>query len=96
MNPEQFSKQKPKRAGIVLQPGGFLVKTPSLYTKKNGCKIFAKGLAVPEHLQAYLEEFTFRFNRRTSRRRGLVFRRLLERAVATGPVTENYVTHRYN
>jgi hypothetical protein len=48
-----------------------------------------QGSVVPEHLQAYLEEFTFRFNRRTSRSRGLVFRRLLERAVATGPVTEN-------
>jgi hypothetical protein len=38
-----------------------------------------QGSVVPEHLQAYLEEFTFRFNRRTSRSRGLVFRRLLER-----------------
>ncbi|MDO8945811.1 MAG: IS1595 family transposase [Desulfocapsaceae bacterium] len=55
-----------------------------------------QGSVVPEHLQAYLEEFTFRFNRRTSRSRGLVFRRLFERAVATGPVTENDVTHGYN
>ena len=39
-----------------------------------------QGSVVPEHLQSYLEEFTFRFNRRTSRSRGLVFRRLLERA----------------
>ena len=38
-------------------------------------------------LQSYLEEFTFRFNRRTSGSRGLVFRRLLEQAVITGPVT---------
>ncbi|MGC1953887.1 MAG: IS1595 family transposase, partial [Gammaproteobacteria bacterium] len=36
------------------------------------------------HLQSYLEEFTFRFNRRTSSSRGLVFRRLLEQIVATG------------
>lgn len=55
-----------------------------------------QGSVVPEHLQAYLEEFTFRFNRRTSRSRGLVFRRLLERAVATGLVTENDVMHGYN
>lgn len=55
-----------------------------------------QGSVVPEHLQAYLEEFTFRFNRRTSRSRGLVFRRLLERAVATDPVTESDVTHGYN
>ncbi|HVA86396.1 MAG TPA: IS1595 family transposase, partial [Candidatus Saccharimonadales bacterium] len=45
--------------------------------------------------QTYLEEFTFRFNRRTSRSRGLVFRRLLEQAVATGPVTEAAVSRGY-
>jgi len=50
-----------------------------------------QGSVVPDHLQSYLEEFTFRFNRRTSRSRGLVFRRLLERAVATGPITEDDV-----
>ena len=33
-----------------------------------------QGAVTPAHLQAYLEEFTFRFNRRTSRSRGLVFR----------------------
>lgn len=54
-----------------------------------------QGSIQPEHLQSYLEEFTFRFNRRTSRSRGLVFRRLLEQAVATGPVTEADVTHGY-
>lgn len=55
-----------------------------------------QGSIVPEHLQSYLEEFTFRFNRRTSRSRSLVFRRLLERAVATTPVTECDVTNGYN
>jgi len=50
---------------------------------------------VPEHLQAYLEEFTFRFNRRASKSRGLVFRRLLEQAIVTAPVTEKQVTHGY-
>jgi transposase-like protein len=55
-----------------------------------------QGSIVPEHLQSYLEEFTFRFNRRTSRSWGLVFRRLLERAVATAPVTECDVTNGYN
>ena len=54
-----------------------------------------QGSIVPAHLQSYLEEFTFRFNRRTSRSRGLVFRRLIEQAVATGPVTEAEVTHGY-
>ena len=36
-----------------------------------------------EHLAYYLDEFTFRFNRRTSRARGLLFYRLLEQAVKT-------------
>jgi len=54
-----------------------------------------QGSVTQEHLQAYLEEFTFRFNRRTSRSRGLVFRRLLEQAVATAPVTESSVIHGY-
>ena len=40
-----------------------------------------------EHLDAYLNEFTFRFNRRRSRRRGLLFYRLLEQAVAAEPIT---------
>ena len=39
-----------------------------------------------EHLDYYLDEFTFRFNRRTSRHRGKLFYRLLEQAVAVGPV----------
>lgn len=55
-----------------------------------------QGSVVPDHLQSYLEEFTFRFNRRTSRSRGLVFRRLLEQAVVTGPITETAVTYGYD
>jgi transposase-like protein len=55
-----------------------------------------QGSIVPVHLQSYLEEFTFRFNRRTSKSRGLVFRRLLEQAVVTGPVTAADVTFGYN
>jgi transposase-like protein len=37
------------------------------------------------HLDYYLDEFTFRFNRRSSRARGLLFYRLLQQAVATDP-----------
>jgi len=33
------------------------------------------------------DEFVFRFNRRTSRSRGLLFYRLLQHTVVTGPVT---------
>ena len=38
------------------------------------------------HLDYYLDEFTFRFNRRASRSRGLLFYRLVQQAVATDPV----------
>jgi len=46
-----------------------------------------QGAISPQQLDYYLDEFTFRFNRRTSRSRGLLFYRLLEQAVATEPVT---------
>ena len=52
-----------------------------------------QGSVSAEHLQSYLEEFTFRFNRRSSRSRGLVFRRLLEQAVVTGPIIETEIAH---
>jgi hypothetical protein len=42
--------------------------------------------AVSHHqLDYYLDEFTFRFNRRHSRHRGLLFYRLLQGAMATEP-----------
>lgn len=44
-----------------------------------------QGAVRPEHLDDYLGEFTFRFNRRTSRSRGLLFYRLLENAVRIEP-----------
>jgi transposase-like protein len=55
-----------------------------------------QGSVVPEHLQSYLEEFTFRFNRRKSRSRGLLFYRLMEQSVATKPVTFEDVTLGYD
>ena len=41
------------------------------------------------HLDYYFDEFTFRFNRRSSRRRGLLFSRLLEQAIQIDPVPIN-------
>jgi len=38
-----------------------------------------------QHLDYYLDEFTFRFNRRRSQARGLLFHRLAQQAVAVGP-----------
>ncbi len=45
------------------------------------------GSVQPAHLDAYLDEFVFRFNRRTSTSRGMLFYRLLQQAVLTPPVT---------
>jgi transposase-like protein len=45
-----------------------------------------QGSVDEAHLQAYLDEFVFRFNRRTSRSRGLVFHRVLDLAVGHEPV----------
>ena len=46
-----------------------------------------QGKPSPSHLNYYLDEFVFRFNRRTSRSRGLLFYRLAQQAVNIGPVT---------
>jgi transposase-like protein len=43
------------------------------------------GAVTHEHLDYYLDEFTFRFNRRRSRSRGKLFFRLAQQAVAVGP-----------
>lgn len=45
-----------------------------------------QGAVSDEHLDYYLDEFTFRFNRRTSKHRGKLFLRLLEQSVAVDPV----------
>ena len=45
-----------------------------------------QGRVSKEHLGDYLDEFTFRFNRRLSRYRGKLFYRLLQQAVAIEPV----------
>ena len=45
------------------------------------------GAVQPGHLDAYLDEFVFRFNRRSSNSRGMLFYRLMQQAVVTEPVT---------
>ena len=44
-----------------------------------------QGAVSHAHLDYYLDEFTFRFNRRTSRHRGKLFYRLVQQAVAVKP-----------
>lgn len=46
-----------------------------------------QGAVRPEHLDYYLDEYTFRFNRRASRSRGKLFYRLIQQAVQIEPIT---------
>ena len=48
-----------------------------------------QGAVSQEHLDYYLDEYTFRFNRRTSTDRGKLFYRLLQNAVRIEPITFN-------
>jgi len=48
-----------------------------------------QGAVRASHLDYYLDEFTFRFNRRTWRSRGKLFYRLAQQAMAIDPVPES-------
>ena len=50
-----------------------------------------QGAIRSSHLDYYLDEYTFRFNRRTSRARGLLFYRLMEQAVDCAPVSRQMI-----
>lgn len=52
------------------------------------------GAVSDEHLDYYLDEFCFRFNRRRAAARGLLFRRLLENAVQIEPLPYEQIVGR--
>ena len=51
------------------------------------------GAVSAKHLQAYLDEYVFRFNRRTARSIAHRFARLIEQAVLTQPTTYRALSH---
>ena len=53
-----------------------------------------QGAVQEKQLGYYLDEYTFRFNRRKSKSRGLLFYRLLEQAIITEPLTYNEIKNR--
>lgn len=53
-----------------------------------------QGSVSEKHLDYYLDEYTFRFNRRTSRSRGMLFYRLMEQAVMTAPLPYRQIVRR--
>lgn len=87
-----LSRQKQKDAASKLLPRvhrvASLLKRWLLGTHQ--------GAVSAEHLDYYLDEFTFRFNRRTSRSRGKLFFRLLQQAVEIPPTTYNDMVGRTN
>lgn len=50
-----------------------------------------QGAIRPSHLGYYLDEYTFRFNRRKSKARGLLFYRLMGQAVDCAPVSKKMI-----
>ncbi len=52
-----------------------------------------QGAVTAAHLPYYLDEFTFRFNRRKSKARGKLFYRLVEQAVAIEPTPYKNLVH---
>ena len=52
-----------------------------------------EGAVSQKHLDYYLDEFTFRFNRRRSKSRGKLFFRLAQEAVAMEPVPYDRIVH---
>jgi len=53
-----------------------------------------QGSVSDQHIAYYLDEYTFRFNRRTSANRGKLFYRLVEQAVDVDAVTNNNIIER--
>jgi transposase-like protein len=72
----------PGRQATVLLPGVHRVASLA----KRWLLGTHQGSVDDAHLPSYLNEFVFRFNRRRSRSRGMVFFRVLELAVAHDPV----------
>jgi transposase-like protein len=52
------------------------------------------GRADPKHMDYYFEEFLFRFNRRTSKARGLLFQRVIDNAVKVEPTPYKEIIER--
>ncbi|MBU2854899.1 IS1595 family transposase [Acidithiobacillus ferriphilus] len=52
-----------------------------------------QGGVQQQHLNYYLDEFTFRFNRRRSKARGLLFHRLAQQAVAIDPAPYSSIVY---
>ena len=84
-----FLKRKKKKTPSELMPRAHLV----ISLLKRWLMGTHQGAVSHKHLDYYLDEFTFRFNRRRSRSRGKLFFRLVQQAVAVGPVPLDRILH---
>ena len=75
------------RTAVILRMLFFLVLTRIASLLKRWLLGTHQGAVRYEHLDYYLDEYTFRFNRRSSKARGLLFHRLVEQAVQIKPTT---------
>ena len=73
--------------GETLQPGPHRV----VALLKRWLLGIHQGAVRDSHLEYYLDEFTFRFNLRTSRSRGKLFYRLMQQAVAVDPLPKKQI-----
>jgi transposase-like protein len=55
-----------------------------------------QGAVSGKHLDYYLDEYTFRFNRRSSRSRGMIFYRLMQQAVTMTAVRYRQMVNGHN
>jgi len=80
-----WPKSADKAASIL--PGVHLVAS---LLKRVILGIF-QGRFEPKHLQSYLDEYVFRFNRRNSKSVGKKFMRVVQQVVASIKITQNQV-----
>jgi hypothetical protein len=80
--------------GFAVDAGAPLVHLPEVRERLERWLLEThQDAASHDQLDWYLDEFTFRFNRRASTHRGLLFYRLLEEAVVTPPLPYRRVVH---
>jgi len=66
------------------------------YILQNWIYSTIQGSHSKNHLQSYLEEFTFHYNHNHSKNKGFAFRKLLEYSIHTMPITGKDMTSGYN
>jgi transposase-like protein len=92
-----YSSSKLAKAGYVHKPKNISASGDPAHVSMPGVHRIAallkrwllgthQGAVSQQHLDYYLDEYTFRFNRRTSRTRGLLFYRLLQQAGGVDPM----------